>query len=154
MVLVPNLRIATMMVTMQNMVEAAVAVPLMMLTVVTGVHLFTVGAAVLVAAQIQEVASKMVVYAEYGVPIQQETVLELLVLEVLMGLAAMVIAVIMGQVMEVEEEAVLMMEPQVAQAETAELQAQEAAEAVHQSQVLAEQVVLAEIAQLESIVGR
>ena len=71
-----------------------------------------------------------------------------------MGLAAMVIAVITGQVMEVEAEAVLMMEPQVAQAETAELQAQEAAEAVHQSQVLAEQVVLAEMAQLESIVGR
>jgi hypothetical protein len=60
-VLVLNLRIATMMVTVQNMAEQVVAVPLMMLTVVTGVHLFTVGAVVLVAAQIQEVASKMVV---------------------------------------------------------------------------------------------
>jgi hypothetical protein len=76
------------------------------------------------------------------------------VLEVLMGLAAMVIAVIMGQVMEVEAEAVLMMEPQVAQAETAELQAQEAAEAVHQSQVLAEQVVLVETGLFGFIAGR
>ena len=146
-VLVPNLRIATMMVTMQNMAEAVVAVPLMMLTVVMVVRLFT-------PVQTQEVVNKTVVWVENGVPTQQEEVLELLVLEVPMGLAAMVIAVIMGQVMEVEAEAVLMMEPQAAQAETAELQAQEAAEAVHQSQVLAEQVGLEETGLFGFIAGR